>query len=369
MRKMRIALEDGLATQKRAGIGRYTLNLFRLLNYCPQVDEVWLLKKPSFFKLLSPRFQRIFYIIWINSKMQLFLNQKKIDIVHFTNYLIPYLKLSRTKYVVTIHDLVAWRYPDTLPRSYVPYIRCTLSNAIKNADLVLTVSNTMKEEITSRFDNSFKVRVAYNVTNNQFWKVPKFLADNTGALKIKRQFGINKDFFIFVGTLEARKNLLTAIRALENIKKDLRPQLILVGRPGFRFSALNDYIREKRLEKDVIITGHLPDDKLIMLYDLALGLIYPSIYEGFGIPLLEAMIRGTPIIASKIPSTEEVAGDVALYYSENALDFKALAHEMVKLIENKELKRILTKKGIERAQYFSDEKICKQYIEAYLSLF
>jgi len=370
MHKMRIALEDGFAIKKGTGIGQYTLNLFRLLKTCAEIEITWLLEKPFLNKIPAPTLRRFFYTIWLEIWLPMFLRRKKVDIVHFTNYLIPPLRTSSgAKYVVTVHDLTAWRFPETLPRPYVAYIRKAISHAIRNVDLILTDSNAVREEIIEQFDiEPTKALVAYAGISQGFWTAHKISVDSIEALRVKRVLGINGDFLLHVGTTETRKNILTAVKALKSVKNDIRLQLVLVGRPGYGFSALKNYLKENRLEREVIVAGHVPEETLIALYDLAIGLVHTSLYEGFGMPLVEAMVRGTPIVASKISSTVEIAGEAALYYSNNSLDYMALAREIMMLIENRELRQALKKKSIKRAQMFSEEKIRQMYIQAYLSL-
>ena len=125
------------------------------------------------------------------------------------------------------------------------------------------------------------------------------------------RLGIRKDYLLFVGTLEERKNLLPLLRAFEKIRKQRDLQLVLVGRPAYGYRRIADHIAERDLADEIVRPGYIAQSELIALYDAATVFIYPSLYEGFGIPLVEAMARGVPIVASRIPSTEEVAGDAA----------------------------------------------------------
>jgi len=363
---MKVLLEDGFSIQKGTGIGQHTLHLFQLLKTLPEIEDVQLVKKPFLARIPFPALRRAFYISWLNTGMQLLLCREQPHIVHFTNYLVPVLRLSDAKYVVTIHDLTAWRFPEVLPPTYLRYIKWAIFHAVKTADLILTVSNAVKEEIIRLFkvDNA-KICTGYSGLAKSFCEVPKRTPDELIAIKDK--FGINKDFLLFVGTLEKRKNVVTLIKTFKKIKKYKDLQLVLVGKPGYGFSDIKKHLDTNHLGGDIVLTGYASEEEKIALYDLATAFVYPSLYEGFGTPLVEAMARGVPIIASRIPSTEEIAGEAALYY-DNPMDHEGLASRIMELLESDALQQNLVEKGLKRAQEFSWEKVAKIHLMAYQDL-
>lgn len=363
---MNIFLEDALAIQKGTGVAQHTLNLFHHLKEIPEINSLYLIEKPFLNKVPSVVLRRFLHIAWLNTRLQLSLRRRKVDIIHFTDHLIPVLKLSDAKYIVTIHDLAAWRFPEVLPIASYFYIKLAISHAVKTADLILTVSNTVKNEIIEFFGvNENRIRVVYNGVSRVFWEFPKKVSGELTAIKDK--FGIRKNFLLFVGTIEERKNLITLVRAFEKLKNFRDLQLVLVGWPGYGYSNLCKYLERKNLKCKVILTGYVSEEEKIALYDLATAFIYPSLYEGFGIPLVEAMVRKVPIVASRIPSTEEVAGEVAIYY-DDPCDYEALAKRILELLENDNLQQDLVEKGWRRAQEFSWEKISRRYLQACLEL-
>lgn len=360
---IRIALEDGFAVSKGTGIGQYTLNLFQQLQKQAVNIQVWLIEKPLLSTIPMKTVRRVMYIIWLNSWLQTMLKRNKINIVHFTNYLTPAFKPANVKYVVTIHDLTAWRFPETLPLTYRSYIKRVITHAVKRADLILTVSNFVKNEIIELLGlNGEKIRTIHNGANELFWRQPRSSVEKIAA--VKKKFGIKKEFLLFVGTLEERKNILTLVKALEKLRayKDL--QLVLVGRPGHGFSRVKEYLADHSLKEDVVLTGYVAEEEKVTLYDAASIFVYPSLYEGFGIPLVEAMTRGVPIVASKIPSSEEVAQEAAIYY-EPAYDHEALADTILRVLKDQRLRQEIIKKGFRRAQHFSWENIAQKYIQVY----
>ena len=361
---MNIILEDGFAIQKGTGIGQYTLNLAHFLRNHPEIHNVWLTEKPFLKMIPSRALRRVLYVTWLNSYLQLLLKRNKIDIVHFTNYLIPAVKFSNVKYVVTIHDLTAWKFPETLPSVYVTYIKWAISYAVRKADLICTVSNTVKKEIVELFGvDSEKIYTVYSGVSQQFLSSPRVSADKATA--IKKKFGIEKNFLLFVGTLEERKNLLTLLKAFKIIEKQKDIQLVLIGRPGYGFSKIEKYLNQKSLKEKVILTGYITEAEKIALYDLAAAFIFPSLYEGFGIPLVEAMVRKVPIVASSIGTTKEVAAEAALYYGSDPYNYNALSKQILKVLENNALVQTMIKKGLERAKKFSWERVAQNHLQAY----
>jgi len=362
---IKICIEDGLSVGKGTGIGQHTLNLFHQLGELSEVDSVQLLEKP-FLARVPSALRRVLYIAWLNSGLQLSLRRRKVDIVHFTNFLIPAVRLSKAKYVVTIHDLTPWRFPETLPSTYLLYIKPAVSYAAKYADLIVTDLDIIQEEIIERFKvGGERVCTVYSGIAKDLWELPKKDSDCLAA--VKEKFGIKKNFLLFVGTIEERKNVMTLVKAFEGLRERKDLQLVLVGRPGYGFSKLSEYLEENHLKGEVILTGYVTEEEKIALYDSATIFVYPSLYEGFGIPLVEAMVRKVPIVASKIPSTEELASEAALYY-DNPFDHAALAERVLGLFENDLLQQDLVKKGLKRAQEFSWKKMARKHLEAYQKL-
>jgi glycosyltransferase involved in cell wall biosynthesis len=362
---MRIAFEDGFAIDKGGGIGQHTLNLFNAMKVLCGDGDVKLVDKPILSKISYAPLGRILYLMWLNGTLQFLLDREHIDVAHFTNFLVPNIRLSKAKYAVTIHDLTAWKYPETLPSLYLPYIKKAISHAVIFADLIFTVSETIKKEIIELFKISGeKIYVGYSGISDRFLKSS---VNSAYAEKVKSKFSIKKEFLLFVGAIEERKNIITLVKAVEELKKYLNLQLVLAGKPGYGYSIVEKYLQEHRLQQDVIVTGYISEEEKIALYDSSKVFIFPSLYEGFGTPLLEAMARGVPVIASKIPTTEEIAGDNVIYYG-NPLDYNLLADNVMKLLVDENLYQKLSAKGRTRAKQFSWEQVAKEHLKAYQNL-
>jgi glycosyltransferase involved in cell wall biosynthesis len=185
------------------------------------------------------------------------------------------------------------------------------------------------------------------------------------TLETTRRLGLDDNFLLFVGTIEPRKNLLTLLRSFETVLRNttLRPQLVIAGEEGWLTDELFDYVKLRDFGDRVRWTGYVSDDDLCALYSTCRAFIYPSIYEGFGLPPLEAMACGAPVISSSIPSITEVLGDAALLVAPT--DAEALTKSIIALWENKEERQRLSEAGPARAAEFSWEGTARQTREVY----
>ncbi len=360
---MRILLEDGFSIEKGTGIGRYTQNLASELGRQGGVEVLAPPPRKILDRVRPVSARRILYTAWLETAFQNRLASLGPDIVHFTNHLVPRARKSQAKYVVTIHDLTAWKLPGAIPPLYSRYIRSATTRAVKLADLILCPSDSIKREVLERFGlSSEKVRTAWNMDS----KLPALSPQEQEEVfqSLSKRLGLRKPFLLFVGTLEHRKNVVTLVEAFAKVAGTSDLQLALAGRPGYGFSEIQAAIERQTCRNHCVMTGFLADQELAVLYQRAELFVYPSCYEGFGIPLVEAMNFGLPIVASRIPSTLEVAGEAAVYY-ENPLDACALAQKIAEVSAQPELKKELARQGKIRAADFTTDKITKQYLEAY----
>lgn len=360
---MKLLLEDGFSIEKATGVGRYTQNLARELGKHPGVEIL----PPPALKLiqgirpLSAR--RVAYGAWLETGFQRHIERLEPDLVHFTNYLVPRARRTRAMYAVTIHDLTAWKMPEALPFIYGHYIRKAISRSARIADLILCPSDSIRKEIIEHFNlKEDSVRTAWNANS----RLPRLSPQAQEELsdRFRRKIGLQKPFVLFVGTLERRKNVTTLVDAFARVADELDLQCVMVGKAGYGFHEIKNSVFRQRCRDRFILPGFVTDKELALLYTLADLFVYPSCYEGFGIPLLEAMSFGLPIIASRIPSSEEVTADAAVYY-DLPQDHDALARKMIEVLENPELKRGLGLRGKQRSGKFSWENLARMHIDAY----
>lgn len=360
---MKVLIEDGFSIDKGTGIGRYTQNLANELTRHPEIE---LLPQPSrnFIRRIRPlSARRIVYSAWLETGFQSQIQKLGADLVHFTNYLVPHDRKPKTKYAVTIHDLTAWKLPEALPPVYGRYIRAVVTRSVKFASLILCPSDSVRKEVIEHFNLPEKtVRTAWNADS----KLPEVPAEKRedSFRRLGKRLGLEKPYLLFVGTLERRKNVTTLVEAFAHLTASYDMQCVLVGRRGYGFSEIKDSINSQTCRNRYILTGFVTDEELALLYAHSEAFVYPSRYEGFGIPLVEAMSFGIPIIASRISATEEVAGDSALYY-DNPLDRDALAAKINEVLSNSSLQCALGSRGKQIAEKFSWENVVRMYIEAY----
>lgn len=319
-RDIKVLIDDGMQIERGTGIGKYSEHLGRAL---ASVDGV----RVSYARFAhggNRRNARLSYLRYVNSAA-FRAEAEKYDLCVFTNYAMPFRKL-RTATAVTVHDLAVFDCADTLPRLYLPYGRAMINNAVRRADAVVTVSETMARDIRNRFP-----REAAKVA----WAWPGVYdhvhAGKAGAPYDDRALGeaAKAPFFLMVGTVEKRKNVEFVIRAFAKFKvgsDDGRAwKLVLAGRPGFGFDDIEKAVRDTGLDDDVVFTGYVSDNDCANLYRDARALVFPSVYEGFGSIQNECMSMGLPIVLSDIPTNREVSRSYGVYFNLGDVDGLACA--------------------------------------------
>ncbi len=362
---IRVLLEDGFSLEKGTGIGNYTLSLMEGFSQMADSIEVQLLGKPYLLQRTKPKtVRRIFYILWINTITST-LRRGRFSLAHFTNFWVPVLKAKGVPYVVTIHDLAPLHFPQAFSRAYQLYFKQAVELSIKTSDLVLTVSETIRKEVLERFPiEETKIRTAYAGLSPTMLRSAKTPREVFNQIAGKR--GIKTPYFLFIGTLEKRKNILTLVRSFRKIRKEMECHLVLAGRPGHGYEEIQKELGPEPHKDGIILAGYVSEEEKIALYDWATALVFPSLYEGFGIPLVEAMSRQVPIVASRIATSEEIAGEAALFV-DDPLDEKSFSQAMAEILQNPSLRNALTTKGARKADAFSPVKVAKLHLEAYLS--
>lgn len=274
---------------------------------------------------------------------------KKSELTHFFNYIIP--PFVHGKKVVTIHDMVVKAYPETVRFRTKHLLNTGMKKSMKRADVIITDSEFSKSEIEKYFPQySHKVQVVYcGVNSDKFYPVE----DNSVIEKVKKSLDIEGEYFLYLGTIEPRKNLERLIEAYSLLlKKDENvPRLVMAGGKGWLNSNIYQKVVELKLEKYVQFTKYIPDEDLCPLINGATAFVFPSIYEGFGMPPLEAMACGVPVVCSKEASLPEVVGDCAVMT--DAYDPQSIADGMYRIYSDKALADELRVRGLQRAKEFT----------------
>lgn len=273
------------------------------------------------------------------------------DMLHVPHYNVPVF--YRGRLAVTIHDLTHLVLPEFLPNKFAYiYAKLIIGYAVRKADIIFTVSENSKRDIMKFFKvREDKIDVVYNAVDSKFVKKER---SSVEYLIDKYSLPRDRKVIMYVGNLKPHKNLLRLLEAYAKMEGRDDTCLVLVGK-AFDSEDLSPKIKELGIERNVIRTGIIVDDELVDFYNLADLFVFPSLYEGFGIPPLEAMACGTPVVCSDNSSLPEVVGDAA--YMFDACDTEMMRGAMEKVLSDENLAAALVKKGYERVKIFTPESV------------
>jgi glycosyltransferase involved in cell wall biosynthesis len=373
---MRVGLDGYPLSEPRTGVGHYTLELARALAFISPQDEFELVSPAPFdpdaqreidranlpnLRTVNPRASSI-RGHWWSFGLPLYARKAGFDVFHGTNFDVPFWKRSRT--VVTIHDLSALLHPDKHRTTMVRRARLRLPLVVRVADTIITPTESVKREVCQRLSvKAGKVTTIPSAARVGFR--PRTFAQ---TVPVRQRLGVEDDFLLFVGTLEPRKNLLTLLKAFEQIVGDssLRLQLVIAGGEGWLMDEMFAFMKKAAITDRLCLTGYLKDDELCALYSSCKAFIYPSVHEGFGLPPLEAMACGAPVIAGRIPALQETLGSAALLVE--PLDVEALAKAISVLLHDESRRNTLASAGRQQAAKFSWERTARLTLDVYRKL-
>ncbi len=354
------------------GIGTYIRNLLRHLARIDTTSEYVLLcyegdldvaatLGPNFRTVLEPSpnysFREQFHVPWI-------LRREQPDVYHAPHYVLP--SAVRCPSVVTIHDCIHLRFPQYLPnRAAYFYARATMWAAARQADAILTVSEASKLDIL-RYCKvpEQKVVVVHNAIDERFSTVP----DAEDVARVRERYQLTHGFILYVGNIKPHKNLVRLIEAFARVRRgpheDLK--LLIIGDQISKLPALRLAVHHHKLHKHVRFLGYIPDETLSVLYRLAAAFVFPSLYEGFGLPPLEAMACGAPVVTSNTSSLPEVAGDAAVLVDPYSVD--AIVEGIERVIDDPAFAAELRRRGPLRAREFSWERSVAKTHDLYTAI-
>ncbi len=298
-------------------------------------------------------------IIRLSLSLPYELAKNNLDLVHIC--MVPPLFCPQ-KYIMTVHDLAPFIHPELFPKKILLRLNPLLKRGIKRAAKIIAVSETTKRDVIRLFGiDEHKIAVIYHGIDSQY----KSCEDKKEAVTILKKYGISDKYILYVGRIQARKNILRLIRAFQLLKQKTRLEhkLVLVGKMMWESKDINKEIDKLDIREDLILTDHASYSDLPCFYNKADAFIYPSLFEGFGLPPLEAMACGTPAIVSNVTSIPEVVGDAALFV--DPYDISSIAEGMEKLLSNDNLKKDLIKRGFHRAKQFSWKETAKKTLSVY----
>jgi glycosyltransferase involved in cell wall biosynthesis len=285
-----------------------------------------------------------------------------LDVFHAPDLIGPWL--GYVPLIVTVHDLSPWIVPETRTQLNTWYFKLAFPISLKRARCIIVDSEAIKREVSSRMSVPEEKIVAVPIAANAAF-TSRSDPDLFDGLRLR--LGLRSSYFLAVGTFEPRKNhacLLKAFAALLVQEPSLRPlQLVLVGKPGWGYESIYEQINEFDLGNDLVLVQSLSDQELCQLYVHSAALVYPSFYEGFGLPVLEGMQCGTSVIASNIPVLREVAGEAALYIDPH--DPRDLANAMRTVLDAGQ-RGDLIQHGLARARQFSWQETARRTWQVYM---
>lgn len=370
---MRVVLDGKPLASLRTGIGHYGFELARsLAQIAPSDDFTFICPVPlapsaavDFKKYRRPNFHEIHFNsprlnrYWWSLGLPLYLSGSKFDLFHGVNYELPRLRVIPT--VVTIHDLSLLLHDDTHLKPLTRRARRRLPRVAQSADMIITDSAAMKREIADHLKvPKEKIAVTHLAPRSVFKPLPP-----QQTLEARQRLKIADEFILFVGTIEPRKNLQALIRAFSEIQRTngRNIQLVIAGREGWLMDEFYSLIHSSELDELVRFTGYLSDEDLCALYSSCAVFVYPTLYEGFGLPPLEAMSCGAAVVTSDIPVMRESVGEAAVRVDPNSVT--GLAQAITNVLENPGMREQLSQAGIEQAGRFTWERTAAQTLEVY----
>ena len=368
---MRIAFDGTTLRPQRTGVGYYTEHLLHHLASQTTDRELTVVSNqpvepvrplPSHVDVVAePR--RVPRLLWIQTRAPAALRTIGADVAHFTNGMVPLMSPIPT--VVTIHDVSLRLYPRHHPPRRVLLNGPLVALAARRANAIITVSQSAQDDIVRSYGvDPARVHVVYEAAAPSFQPVrdPETLA------RVRRRYGLGDRVVLYVGTIEPRKNLPTLIDAFARRLHagDLSHQLVCVGPYGWKSHGIGAHIERSKLGEAIKFTGYVPFEDLPALYSLAEVFVYPSMYEGFGLPVIEAMACGVPVITGPASALAEVGGRAVMHL--DRLDVAGLGDALVGLAGDGERRERMSAAGLARAEEFSWDRAARESLAVYRSV-
>ncbi len=366
---MRIAFDGTTLTPGRTGVGYYTEHLLQHLAREVETtgDEIVVVSnKPIDTQAPLPAHVRVHgghrfpvRIGWMQLRAAAALDTLQPDVAHFTNGMIPYGSPCAT--VVTVHDMSLRLYPRCHPVRRRLLNRPLMHVAIREASSIVTVSESARRDLL-RFHGIApdRVSVVHEAASPAFRPI-----NDPGRLEdVRVRYGLPQRFVLYVGTIEPRKNLVRLMTAFAAARRAGIPQhLVCVGPYGWSSADLSGHIKKLGIEQAVHFTGYVPFDCLPSIYNLGEFFVFPSLYEGFGLPVVEAMASGLPVLTSNTSSLGEIAGDAAVTI--DPTDTEAMIEAIRQLATDREMRRDRSGRSLQRAGCFSWTQTAREMLAVY----
>ncbi len=365
---MRIAFDGTTLRPGRTGVGYYSEHLLQHLVQENPDDELVVVSNRAVdtVRPLPLRVRvaaspwRTPRMVWMQTLAPRMLRNLAPDVAHFTNGMVPLASPVPT--VVTIHDMSLTMFPRYHPPRRVVLNRPLVDLAARRAEAIITVSQSAKLDILRLYGVPFdRVHVVHEAAAPAF----KPVRDRASLERVRQRYGLADRFILYVGTIEPRKNLPTLIDgfAARRKKGDLPHQLVCAGPYGWLSGDIEGRVERLAIQDAIRFTGYVPFEDLPALYSLAELFVFPSLYEGFGLPVVEAMACGTPVITGRVAALTEVAGGAVAHV--DLLDADSIGEAIVTLARDPDRREHLKGLGLQRARAFSWEQAARETFKVY----
>jgi len=362
---LRIAIDASAIPERRAGAGVYTYQLVRALAALPRKHRfVVFARRGLFDHLVGPGLRvahvnpwsRAMRLGWEQAMLPLLLRRYRIDVLHSPHHHTPLvLPPPPPRRVVTVHDVTFLLLPERYPPVRRLYMEAVTRASALVAEAIITPSQTVRDDLV----RTLRVPAERVVAVPEAAAARFAPASGEAQARVRERYGLPGRFVLSVGSREPGKNRSRLLRALALLRgQGLACDLAIVGQPAWRYEAEAALVQSLGLYGCVRFLGYVPDDDLPALYSAATVFAYPSLYEGFGLPVLESMACGTPVVTSNVSATAEVAGGAALLVDPR--DTRALAGALGRLLSDEALRGELRARGLERASQFSWERAARE---------
>ena len=376
---MRIGIDASSILPARTGVGNYTFYLIKTLlrvdshnqyviylnSYSQPMPDITFLKRDNVtikrYHIVGPLLLQAWRFINF-PPIDVFTGG--IDVFHSpAGLMIPQLKGKR---ILTLHDLYFMEHPEDTDIMGGKYLRQTLPAKIHKADHIIAVSHATKADIVKHLNvPSGKITVIYEGVDFLRFRI---IVDTSPLNFIRQEYCLPQQFILTVATLEPRKNIEGLLFAYRRLKQIIHnpPKLVIVGRQGWKSDTIPGTLQELGLQRDVIFTGYVSDEHLPLIYSNALMFVYPSFHEGFGLPVLEAMACGVPVLTSDTSALREIVGDAAI--TVDPTNYYALAERMKEIITSHKIRSQLKERALNHVRNFSWESCARKTLNVYENL-
>ena len=370
---MKIGIDGRAAKWYRGtGIGTYTHELINGLNNVDPINDYLIfMPKCDTLNQLNDNF-KVRSIestssdnFWEDIKVPNIVNNTNMELYHVPQNGVGLSPNINCKKVITLHDIIPLKMPETVSDRYLKIFNDELPSILNSCDGIITVSEFSKNDIASEFNFPIeKIYVTHLAAESIYKPLSKYQCKNLVTQKYK----IKEDFILYVGGFSPRKNIIGLIEAYSMLPENLKNtfKLVITGKKGISYAKYKARAEELKVDDKVIFTGFIPLNDLPLFYNACEVLVYPSFYEGFGLPPLEAMACGTPVIVSNVTSLPEVCHESALFVDPYNIDL--LSYDIQRVLTNSLLQLTLVKKSLTRSTNFSWNKTALNTLSAYESI-